>query len=160
MKWGYANTAAIVRTLQKDLYYRQELTNDTKLVLLDYLSAGWYFRLEEWVPLLVDLMYYGVQTGMGKRTLGEAYSRICPVDTTRREFLLEDKLKRITWLLSGVLFPFLLKRQFKNPRLLKLVDLLLSLNSSLFYYTGKFPFFSNRLLSIRYVILNDDLVIF
>lgn len=38
MKWGFANTAAIVRSLQKDLYYRQQLQSDLKLVLLDHLS--------------------------------------------------------------------------------------------------------------------------
>lgn len=38
MKWGYANTAAIVRSLQKDFYYRQQLQADLKLILLDHLS--------------------------------------------------------------------------------------------------------------------------
>jgi hypothetical protein len=38
MKWGYANTAAIVRSLQKDFFYRQQLQSDLKLILLDHLS--------------------------------------------------------------------------------------------------------------------------
>ena len=39
MKWGYASTAAIVRSLQKDLFYRQVIQSDLKLILLDHLST-------------------------------------------------------------------------------------------------------------------------
>ena len=151
MKWGFATTAAIVRTLQKDLYYREELLKDFKLVLLDHLSVSWYFKAEEWLPLLVDLIYYGVQTGRGQRTLGEAYSRIAPVDTRSRRFFLESKQKRILWLISTVIFPFLLRKKVKSPKLLKAFDLLSSLNSVFFYYTGRFPSISNLLLQKRYV---------
>ena len=38
MKWGYATTAAIVRSLQKDHFYRNQLESDLKLVLLDHIS--------------------------------------------------------------------------------------------------------------------------
>lgn len=38
MKWGYATTAAIVRSLQKDYFYRQQIESDLKHVLLDHLS--------------------------------------------------------------------------------------------------------------------------
>lgn len=39
VKWGFASTAAIVRSLQKDFYYRKELENDLRLLCLDNLST-------------------------------------------------------------------------------------------------------------------------
>lgn len=38
MKWAYATTASIVRCLQKDQFYRNQIESDLKLVLLDHLS--------------------------------------------------------------------------------------------------------------------------
>jgi len=43
MKWGYATTAAIVRSLQKDQFYRRQLQNELKLILLDHLRKKCYY---------------------------------------------------------------------------------------------------------------------
>lgn len=151
MKWGYASTAAIVRSLQKDVYYRQELEKDLKLVLLDYLSVGMYLKIEEWLPLLTDLMYYGVMTGSGRRTLGEAYSNIVPVDLDKKDYFLKSKVKRIIWIVFSVLLPFTLKRRCKSPRLQRVIDCLAPTNTIFFYLTGAFPSIVNRFLSVRYI---------
>ena len=47
MKWGYTTTAAIVRSLQKDLFYRRQLQNELKMILLDHL------RKHEWKWILL-----------------------------------------------------------------------------------------------------------
>ena len=46
MKWGYATTAAIVRSLQKDLFYRKQLQNELKMILFDHLRKKKYEKLE------------------------------------------------------------------------------------------------------------------
>lgn len=152
MKWGYASTAAIVRSLQKDLFYRQELERDMKLVLLDYLSVSLFLKLEEWLPLLTDLIYYGMLTGLGRRTLGEAYSNIAPVDLEKRNFFLKYKAKRIIWILFSVVIPFTLKKKGHcKPLLKRPLNCLTPLNSILFYFSGAFPSIVNRVLSVRYI---------
>lgn len=151
MKWGYASTAAIVRSLQKDLYYRQELEKDLKLILLDHLNVGIYLKIEEWLPLLTDLAYYFILTGAGRRTLGEAYSNIVPVDLDKRDFFLKSKVKRVIWIVCSVLLPFTLKKRCKSARLKRLIDCLAPLNSIFFYYSGAFPSIINRFLAVRYI---------
>lgn len=172
MKWGFATTAAIVRCLQKDAFYRKQLERELKLVLLDHLSTrgrilipfllivslilltlfqgvGTVMRMEEWLPLLIDLLYYSLLTGSGKRTLGEAYSNIVPVDTSSRDYFLKNRGKRVIWIVLGVLVPFALKRSTKNSRFP--VESLESLSKIYFYFSGKYPLLINKFLSIRYV---------
>lgn len=111
-------------------------------------------KLEEWLPLLVDLFYYTALTGFGQRTLGEAYSSLVPVDTVQRKLFLKMRTGRVVWVILGVVLPYALKRTFKltgQVRLAKLMELLNELKTVLFYFSGKFPSFTNKFLSIRYV---------
>lgn len=108
-------------------------------------------KLEEWVPLAVDLLYYLVQTGRGRRTLGEAYRNLVPVDLDSRDYFLNSKIKRLLWVVATVVLPFTLKKGIKSEILKKVLEILEPLNSILFYYSGKYPSIINRLLSIRYV---------
>ena len=113
------------------------------------------------MPLLVDLFYYLASTGCGKRTLGEAYSNIVPVDIEKKQLFLANgigngnettgmRTKRIVWVLLSVLLPHILKNS-TNGRAKEILDILFELKSVLFYWSGKFPSFTNQFLSIRHV---------
>lgn len=108
-------------------------------------------KLEEWLPLIVDLLYYMIQTGRGRRTLGEAYSNLVPVDLSSRDYFLKDKVKRILWILATVVIPFTVKKGTRSQFLKKILEIAEPLNLILFYYSGKYPSIINRFLSIRYV---------
>lgn len=118
-----------------------------------FLDVGVYLKLEEWLPLIVDLFYYGVQTGSGRRTLGEAYSNVAPVDLNKRDFFLKDRLKRVLWVVLRIILPFAIKKGFSRsaPMVKRLFEIIEPLNSVLFYYSGKYPSIVNRFLSVRYV---------
>lgn len=115
------------------------------------LDVGLYLKLEEWLPVIVDLLYYTLQTGRGRLTLGEAYSNLVPVDLESRNYFLHNKIKRILWVITAVLVPFTLKRRIKSEMSKRILETLEPLNSILFYYSGKYPSIINRFLSIRYV---------
>jgi hypothetical protein len=115
------------------------------------LDVGVYLKIEEWLPLIVDLIYYSLQTGRGRRTLGEAYSNLVPVDLDSRDYFLKSKIKRILWVVMTVLVPFTLKKGIKSDLIKRILVLFDPLNSIFFYYSGKYPSIVNRLLSIRYV---------
>ena len=105
---------------------------------------------DDWLPLVVDLFYYTIFTGNGNRTLGESYSHLMPVDLTSRRLLLKNKLKRILWVIATILVPFAIKKRAgKEGR--NVIELMVPVNSILFYASGKFPNIVNNLLSIRYV---------
>jgi hypothetical protein len=115
------------------------------------LDVGVYLKIEEWLPVIVDLIYYSLQTGRGRRTLGEAYSNLVPVDLDSRDYFLKSKIKRIFWVVMTVLVPFTLKKGIKSDLIKRILDIFDPLNSIFFYYSGKYPSIVNRLLSIRYV---------
>lgn len=115
------------------------------------LDVGVYLKIEEWLPVIVDLIYYSLQTGRGRRTLGEAYSNLVPVDLDSRDYFLKSKIKRIFWVVMTVLVPFTLKKGIKSDLIKRILVLFDPLNSIFFYYSGKYPSIVNRLLSIRYV---------
>lgn len=125
------------------------------IFLIHILGVGWYLKLEEWLPFIVDIFYYSTLTGSGKRTLGESYSNIVPVESVQRKLLLGIRSKRILWVILGVLIPHILKRKTKNKMSGKIIEILSESRLILFYLFGKFPSFTNRILSIRYVILSD-----
>lgn len=114
-------------------------------------------KLEDWVPLVVDLLYYTLQTGRGRRTLGEAYSNLVPVDLDSRDYFLKNKLKRLLWVVTTVVLPFTLKKGIKSETFKRVLEILVPLNSIIFYYSGKYPSIINRFLSIRYVNAYDSL---
>jgi len=120
-------------------------------VFINPLDVGVYLKFEEWLPVVVDLLYYTLQTGRGRLTLGEAYSNLVPVDLDSRDYFLNNRIKRILWVVMTVLVPFTVKKGIKSEMLKRILEILEPLNSIFFYYSGKYPSIINRFLSIRYV---------
>ena len=118
-------------------------------------AVGWVMRIEDdWLPLAVDCFYYTILTGRGHRTLGESYSHLMPVDLQSRSLLLKNKVKRLLWIITTILVPFILKRRVSKDKR-RLIEILEPINAILFYASGKFPTIINQMLSIRYVSKNS-----
>lgn len=167
--YPFATAPAILRSSQRDDFYMQQIR-----ARVDYLFKAVYGQVAfqksvQKLKFFADFLYLAITTGIGNQTLGEEYSDIIPVDTSRR--ILKFPQRWIS-IMMMVFTPFLVKRFFKimkkrnesRPEWVEICEQIIlgpifSIHLAIFYFTGAYYHVVKRLSGVRYVksaILNLD----
>ncbi|KAK2720166.1 uncharacterized protein LOC136036706 [Artemia franciscana] len=162
-----ADCAPVVRSNQKD----QNTINQIKNFLISSCS-GFSDRLfsvkySQHIEALAVLLYYSVTTLAQRQTIGEEYTGLLQVDSTKRKLpsLTGRFLLPLLYSLSSVqktiilkVKPWLLHNKYISSLLASvlpsLFDLLVSLHLCFFYIAGGYPDLVKRILRIRYVAIH------
>ncbi|SCU80836.1 LAMI_0B03884g1_1 [Lachancea mirantina] len=169
-----ASASAIVQSHQKDIYIESILTKKLESALKRV--KGQYFTnayvLE--IRVAAKLLYLGLTTLRGKRTLGEQYVDVIYVDRARKS--LSGLLNRLLFVFAHALLPYIGSRVYSKlsqacslpnarrnwPRLgrlmeildygrsFKLMELLTELHLIIFYFFGTYYHLSKRIFGLRY----------
>ncbi|KAJ3161325.1 peroxisome biogenesis factor 10 [Geranomyces michiganensis] len=174
----YASQADIIRANQKDAYYQKLLQNQLSGVIRTFLGTRTHLKYQNEVHLAADAAYRGLTTALGSRTLGEEYCDIMHMHegTQRHPSGSARTLLAFLSVFSPYIFAKLVtevnnrvKRQTGEPSRWsrfsqKLATFLTaaqklsqsqlhSVHLAIFYFTGAYYHFANRLLGIRYIFL-------
>ncbi|TKS77001.1 Peroxisome biogenesis factor 10 [Collichthys lucidus] len=101
-----ANQSQLVRSSQKDEYYRTSLRNNANEAFQTLAGSKRWLDWRREIELLSDLAYYGLTTFSGYQTLGEEYVNIVQVDPTKRQ--IPSWARRGLFVLCHAYFPYLL----------------------------------------------------
>ncbi|KAG8002423.1 Peroxisome biogenesis factor 10 [Nibea albiflora] len=101
-----ANQSQLVRSSQKDEYYRTFLRNNANEAFQTLAGSKRWLDWRREIELLSDLAYYGLTTFSGYQTLGEEYVNIVQVDPTQRQ--IPSWARRGLFVLCHAYFPYLL----------------------------------------------------
>jgi len=160
-----AQQAQIIRSNQRDVFQVSSLREQTENVIRSYLGTRWLTRKEKEIDLLVNLVYYGLTTGLATQTLGEEYTDIWshsshserPLSRQHRAALvfLPTLTSYILKKSSNALPPSnklsLILRQLPN-----VLELLSEVNLAIFYIRGTYYSPVKRALGIRYLSSTPD----
>ncbi|XP_022065343.1 peroxisome biogenesis factor 10 isoform X2 [Acanthochromis polyacanthus] len=103
-----ANQAQLIRSSQKDEYYRIILRNQANDSFQTLAGSKRWLDWRKEIELLSDLAYYGLTTFSGYQTLGEEYVGIIQVDPTKRQ--IPSQVRRGLFVLCHAFFPYLLDK--------------------------------------------------
>ncbi|XP_019124907.2 peroxisome biogenesis factor 10 [Larimichthys crocea] len=101
-----ANQSQLVRSSQKDEYYRTSLRNNANEAFQTLAGSKRWLDWRREIELLSDLAYYGLTTFSGYQTLGEEYVNIVQVDPTKRQ--IPSWARRGLFVFCHAYFPYLL----------------------------------------------------
>jgi len=147
MRWAFAEGPLIARSLQKDVFYINELRMKLTDLLMDWIGARRLTHLLADVSPIAQALYVLLTTGAGQRTLGEEYCQLLPVDQNKKN--LPDKLVRALLVVWPLIWARIQKENQLLQRLLK--EVILPLHLAWFYYDGRYPEVIRRLLQLRYI---------
>jgi peroxin-10 len=147
----------ILRAEQKDDTYIRWIRSSISSLLISSLGPQQYAKKDKWIAPLAKLIYYSATTLSDFQSLGEEYTGLVVVDRT---FSAASTLRRIVFILSKSLGPnlleyILIKLQGSEDivgleRIRKLISLLNSLNTCLFFYQGLYRDVHRRLCGLQY----------
>ncbi|XP_027869270.1 peroxisome biogenesis factor 10 [Xiphophorus couchianus] len=103
-----ANQAQLIRSSQKDEFYRSLLRNSANEACQSVAGSKHWLDWRREVELLSDLAYYGLTTLSGYQTLGEEYVGIVQVDPSRRQ--IPSRARRCLFVLCHAFVPYLLEK--------------------------------------------------
>ncbi|XP_041859000.1 peroxisome biogenesis factor 10 [Melanotaenia boesemani] len=103
-----ANQAQLIRSSQKDEYYRSVLRNNANEAFHTLAGSKRWLDWRREIELLSDLAYYSLTTFSGYQTLGEEYVNIIQVDPTKRQ--IPSRARRGLFILCHAYFPYLLEK--------------------------------------------------
>lgn len=103
-----ANQAQLIRSSQKDEYYRIILRNQANDSFQTLAGSKRWLDWRKEIELLSNLVYYGLTTFSGYQTLGEEYVNIIQVDPTKHQ--IPSRLRRGLFILCHAFFPYLLDK--------------------------------------------------
>ncbi|XP_072223700.1 peroxisome biogenesis factor 10 [Leuresthes tenuis] len=103
-----ANQAQLIRSSQKDEYYRTILRNKANEAFQNLAGSKRWLDWRREMELLSDLAYYGLTTFSGYQTLGEEYVNIVQVDPTKRQ--IPSRARRGLFVLCHAFLPYLLEK--------------------------------------------------
>jgi peroxin-10 len=104
----FAASPDIIRSHQKDAYFQGILLQHLSTILRNLYGARTAHAYTTEARTFAELLYLGLTTGLGNRTLGEEYTDIVQVeDATRR---LPSLARRAGYIVSTVLVPYGLGR--------------------------------------------------
>ncbi|KAJ3182328.1 peroxisome biogenesis factor 10 [Geranomyces variabilis] len=174
----YASQADIIRANQKDSYYQRLLQSQLSSVFRTFLGTRTHLKYQNEVQLAADAAYRGLTTALGSRTLGEEYCDIMHMQEGTQMHPSGSARTLLAFL--SVFSPYLfakmvtelnnrVKRRTGEPSrwsrfTQKLAAFLTaaqklgqyqvhSVHLAIFYFTGAYYHFANRLLGIRYIFL-------
>ncbi|KAK5173386.1 peroxisome biogenesis factor 10 [Saxophila tyrrhenica] len=106
--YPFAAAPDIIRAHQKDAYFQSVLLSRLEGVVRSLYGARTAHSWNAEARTFTELLYLGLTTFVGNRTLGEEYTDIVQVeDNTHR---LPSLIRRSGYILSSVLLPYLLSR--------------------------------------------------
>uniref|UniRef100_A0AAQ4S7P8 RING-type E3 ubiquitin transferase n=1 Tax=Gasterosteus aculeatus aculeatus TaxID=481459 RepID=A0AAQ4S7P8_GASAC len=108
MSLAAANQSQLIRSSQKDEFYRTFLRNSTNDAVQTVAGSRRWLDWRREVELLSDLAYYGLTTFSGYQTLGEEYVNIVQVDPTERR--VPSRARRGLFVLLHAYFPYLVDK--------------------------------------------------
>ncbi|KAM9342115.1 peroxisome biogenesis factor 10 [Pholidichthys leucotaenia] len=103
-----ANQSQLVRSSQKDEYYRSSLKNNANEAFQTLAGSKRWLDWRKEIELLSDLAYFGLTTFSGYQTLGEEYVNIVQVDPTKRR--IPSMARRGFFVLLHAFFPYLVDK--------------------------------------------------
>ncbi|KAM4563797.1 peroxisome biogenesis factor 10 [Odontesthes bonariensis] len=103
-----ANQAQLIRSSQKDEYYRTILRNNANEAFQTLAGSKRWLDWRRELELLSDLAYYGLTTFSGYQTLGEEYVNIVQVDPSKRR--IPSGARRGLFVLCHAFLPYLLAK--------------------------------------------------
>lgn len=108
MPLAAANQSQLIRSTQKDEYYRTLLKNQANEAFQTCAGSKRWLDWRREVELLLDLTYYSLTTFSGYQTLGEEYVNIVQVDPTKRR--IPSVARRGLFVLCHAFVPYLLDK--------------------------------------------------
>ncbi|XP_038131028.1 peroxisome biogenesis factor 10 [Cyprinodon tularosa] len=103
-----ANQAQLIRSSQKDEFYRTVLRNSANEACHTVAGSKRWLDWRREIELLSDLAYYGLTTLSGYQTLGEEYVGIVQVDPSKRR--IPSRGRRCLFVLCHAVIPYLLQK--------------------------------------------------
>ncbi|XP_030589683.1 peroxisome biogenesis factor 10 [Archocentrus centrarchus] len=103
-----ANQSQLIRSSQKDEYYRATLRNNANDAFQALVGSKRWLDWRKEIELLSDLTYYGLTTFLGYQSLGEEYVNIVQVDPTKRQ--IPSQARRGIFVLCHTFFPYLINK--------------------------------------------------
>jgi peroxin-10 len=108
LSYPWAAAPDIIRSHQKDAYFQSVLLGNLEAVVRSLYGARTAHNWTAEARTFTELLYLGLTTFVGNRTLGEEYTDIVQIeDNTHR---LPSILRRSGYILSSVLLPYALSR--------------------------------------------------
>ncbi|XP_069581923.1 peroxisome biogenesis factor 10 [Brachyistius frenatus] len=103
-----ANQSQLIRSSQKDEYYRSTLRNNANEAFQTLAGSKRWLHWRREIELLSDLAYHALTTLSGYQTLGEEYANIVQVDPTKRQ--VPSPARRGLFVLSHAFLPYFLDK--------------------------------------------------
>jgi peroxin-10 len=151
----YAAAPDIIRSNQKDAYFQAVLLEQLSDILRKVYGTRFTHSFTSEIKTFADLLYHGLTTFIGNRTLGEEYCDIVQVEHHTRK--LPSIARRSGYILTTILLPYSLNRLLPNLRRRVRARLELSLRRS-----AKKPSSSPTLHYVRviqsYILANLDTI--
>jgi peroxin-10 len=110
----FAAAPDIIRSNQKDAYFQAVLLEQLSDILRRALGVRFTHNYTSEIRTLADLLYHGLTTFVGNRTLGEEYCDIVQVEHDTRR--LPAVAKRSGYILSTILVPYGLNKVLPTLR--------------------------------------------
>lgn len=180
MDFPFADAPGIIRANQKDVYIENELFLKIRDAVQSLKGVRFTHNWSSQLRSGASLLYYGLTTLSGSRTLGEEYTDLFYVTSDRR---LPSKLRLVLYVLTSGLSPLVLPKLLEKLRtyLRKLKNRsqhkdaneiddfydddeeeswvdeyitpasFVSLNLAIFYFSGAYYQISKRIFGLRYV---------
>ncbi|XP_028266842.1 peroxisome biogenesis factor 10 [Parambassis ranga] len=102
------NQSQLIRSSQKDEYYRTILRNNANDAFHTLAGSKTWLDWRKEIELLSDLAYYVLTTFSGYQTLGEEYVNIVQVDPTKRQ--IPSQSRRGLFILCHAFLPYFLDK--------------------------------------------------
>lgn len=179
MSFQRAGAAEVLRAAQKDETFLSQIKSYCSEIVQRTLGTRVWLDIHKYAETIIDLFYYGLTTLSLNQTLGEEYTGILQVDSSRRNlpsltqrfFLTFVKcfgpviIKKILTIIedstrSGELSLYL-RPELKNlllqymPTIRYTLTLLQRLHLSIFYFNGLFYHIANRVSGVNYVLVRE-----
>ncbi|KAM0721998.1 hypothetical protein Q7P37_002924 [Cladosporium fusiforme] len=112
--YPWAGAPDIIRSHQKDAYFQSHLLQQLSNILRSLYGARVSHTWANEAKTFTELLYLGLTTFVGNRTLGEEYTDIVQVQDDSHS--LPSVARRTSYILSSVLTPYLLSRLLPTLR--------------------------------------------
>ena len=114
--YPYASSPDIIRSNQKDAYFHSLLYSELSTILRRLYGVRFTHAYDIEARTFSELLYLGLTTFVGNRTLGEEYCDIVQVDTSPNGGKLPSVRRRAGYIFSAVLVPYGLGRILPSLR--------------------------------------------
>lgn len=162
MKLNFPNHFTLIRSYQKDDYYRSKLRLQIRTLANSLLKPSFCLKYTKELHLIADILYYLTTTLTNRQTIGQEYCNLILYDEYIRH--VPSRLKRILLVAIKILLPYALYNiKLNNRQINKKLSLAFDLIKLVFYYVNNlntiyffltqttFYKFENLLLNVKYL---------